>query len=46
MPKSNFYAFALLFSSLIANKKHMHVPKTKLSESEISLNALQKLNLI
>lgn len=33
VPKLNFYAFILLFSSLIANKKHMHVPKPRLIES-------------
>lgn len=32
VPKLNFYAFTLLFSSLVANKKHMHVPKPRLKE--------------
>lgn len=51
VPKLNLYAFTLFFSSLVANKKYMHVPNPRLTESrDYSVNALgtflQKLNLI
>lgn len=50
MPKLNFYAFTLLFSSLVANKNQVHVPTQSYWIRDYSVNALgtflQKLNLI
>lgn len=37
VPELNFYAFTILFSNLVANKKHMHVPKPRLTESGITV---------